>query len=132
MPVSDAILTQILAQLEAMQVSQQTMQAKLDAPSSPLEPKSMKGLPNLATPSTPPREGASTSTQTDDAKESAVSVQAQSTRAALSSAPPSLRPGAASLTDKEREKLLVSQHDPNLTSCVVVQMTIAGGAAEAG
>ncbi|KAH9480916.1 Uracil-regulated protein 1 [Psilocybe cubensis] len=111
MPVSDAILTQILAQLEAMQVSQQTMQAKLDAlsqhkPSSPLEPKSMKGLPNLATPSTPPREGTSTSTQTDDAKESVVSVQAQSTRAALSSAPPSLGPAAASLTDKEREKLL--------------------------
>lgn len=29
MPVSDAILTQILAQLDAMQVSQQTMQAKV-------------------------------------------------------------------------------------------------------
>jgi hypothetical protein len=29
MPVSDAVLTQILAQLEAMQVSQQAMQAKV-------------------------------------------------------------------------------------------------------
>ncbi|KAF8644376.1 hypothetical protein AX16_008501 [Volvariella volvacea WC 439] len=31
MPVSEAVLTQILAQLEALQVSQQTLQAKLDA-----------------------------------------------------------------------------------------------------
>ncbi|KAI0373695.1 hypothetical protein BV20DRAFT_962265 [Pilatotrama ljubarskyi] len=31
MPVSDAVLTQILTQLEALQVSQQTLQAKLDA-----------------------------------------------------------------------------------------------------
>lgn len=29
MPVSDAVLTQILAQLEAMQIQQQTMQAKV-------------------------------------------------------------------------------------------------------
>lgn len=29
MPVSDAILTQILTQLEALQVSQQTLQAKV-------------------------------------------------------------------------------------------------------
>lgn len=31
MPVSDAVLTQILAQLETMQVQQQTMQAKVMA-----------------------------------------------------------------------------------------------------
>ncbi|TDL16243.1 hypothetical protein BD410DRAFT_808287 [Rickenella mellea] len=35
MPVSDAILTQILSQLEALQVSQQTLQAKLDALTNP-------------------------------------------------------------------------------------------------
>ena len=31
MPVSDAVLTQILAQLETMQVQQQAMQAKVTA-----------------------------------------------------------------------------------------------------
>jgi hypothetical protein len=36
MPASDAILTQILAQLDAMQVAQQTMQAKVNCLTSPL------------------------------------------------------------------------------------------------
>ncbi|PPQ87364.1 hypothetical protein CVT25_001980 [Psilocybe cyanescens] len=122
MPVSDAILTQILAQLEAMQVSQQTMQAKLDAlsqgkGSSPLEPKPIQGIPNLSAPSSPPRGGASASTQTDSSvgatpadktivPSTSPPKTATAARAALSSAPPSLRPTAASLTDKEREKLL--------------------------
>jgi len=36
MPVSDAILTQILTQLDAMQVSQQVMQAKVNISPSPM------------------------------------------------------------------------------------------------
>ncbi len=35
MPVSDAVLTQILTQLEALQISQQTLQAKVSSARAP-------------------------------------------------------------------------------------------------
>ncbi|KAH9948849.1 GTP cyclohydrolase N terminal-domain-containing protein [Amylocystis lapponica] len=38
MPISDAVLTQILGQLEAIQISQQTLQAKVDALTNPVSP----------------------------------------------------------------------------------------------
>jgi len=57
MPVSEAILTQILTQLEALQVSQQTLQAKLDALTSSSKSSnhvaSLSGSPSA----TPPRFG---------------------------------------------------------------------------
>ncbi|KJA16347.1 hypothetical protein HYPSUDRAFT_47456 [Hypholoma sublateritium FD-334 SS-4] len=97
MTVSDAILTQILGQLEAMQVAQQTMQAKLDAlgvKDTPLEP-----------PSTPtkaraphPVEGIS--------PQSSVAASPKGFQAALASASPAGTSRVAPLTDKEREKLL--------------------------
>ncbi|KAF8985128.1 GTP cyclohydrolase N terminal-domain-containing protein [Cyathus striatus] len=94
MPVSDAVLTQILAQLEAMQVSQQAMQAKLDelaltkTGETPLEPRPI-----------PPH---------------ALSGSADSVSPPVGVSPTSLSPPAPSvlasqgnpLTDKEREKLL--------------------------
>ncbi|KAF5317762.1 hypothetical protein D9619_012564 [Psilocybe cf. subviscida] len=84
MPVSDAILTQILGQLESMQVAQQTMQAKLDALSSegkdaisPLVPvpvllpespsKSSSTLP--ISPSSPPAESSKTTSVADKERE---------------------------------------------------------------
>ncbi|RXW21778.1 hypothetical protein EST38_g4052 [Candolleomyces aberdarensis] len=84
MPVSDAVLTQILAQLEALQVSQQAMQAKLDnltqpTNTTPLEPTS----PPKATPATP-----------------------ESKPVPIPTSPTPARVALASLTDKEREKLL--------------------------
>ncbi|KAF8169392.1 cyclohydrolase [Pholiota molesta] len=89
MPVSDAILTQILGQLEAMQVAQQTMQAKLDALSvtaTPLEP-----------PPTPTKATAAASPPATPTK---------AARTTLASAEPAVGAPAAPLTDKEREKLL--------------------------
>ncbi|KAF8151311.1 GTP cyclohydrolase N terminal-domain-containing protein [Crassisporium funariophilum] len=108
MPVSEAILTQILAQLDALQVSQQTMQAKLDAFSaqglnSPLEPKPIVGLPALASP-TPATSPKVTPTPTTSA-----AAPTTATRAPLASASPTLndaKSSAVPLTDKEREKLL--------------------------
>ncbi|KAF6755016.1 cyclohydrolase [Ephemerocybe angulata] len=91
MPVSDAVLTQILQQLEALQVSQQALQAKLDnLGATPLEPTSPKPLTTTALPTSPSSTPAP---------------------AALSTSPPSSTPvparvALASLTDKEREKLL--------------------------
>lgn len=92
MPVSDAVLTQILARLEALQVSQQAMQAKLDnlnvpAPLVPISPEAHRAATSSPAPapttSLPP----------------------------VASSPPSNAPiparvALASLTDKEREKLL--------------------------
>ncbi|KAF9529594.1 GTP cyclohydrolase N terminal-domain-containing protein [Crepidotus variabilis] len=117
--LSDAVLTQILAQLQALQVSQQTMQAKIDAltppgktPTTPLEPKAV--LP----PSTPTRTSAS---------------------GTPSSPPPATSSSAATsvpgkpLTDKEREKLLYPGR-VNLTTYPdqhgIVPHPIAWGAAD--
>ncbi|KDR71226.1 hypothetical protein GALMADRAFT_75184 [Galerina marginata CBS 339.88] len=111
MPVSDAILTQILGQLEAMQVAQQTMQAKLDALSlektatSPLEPKPMQGIPNLSTPSPAPSLGVATTVVNGDTQQ-LPSPAPEPHRTALVSSPPATGPKKAALTDKEREKLL--------------------------
>ncbi|KAG6908207.1 Uracil-regulated protein 1 [Tephrocybe rancida] len=94
MPASDAVLTQILAQLDAMQVQQQVMQAKLDAvsgatkaPVAPLEPthsrsSSMDHIP----PSSP--------------------ISISNVKASLASADPHVGTPLKRATDKEREKLL--------------------------
>ncbi|PPQ84848.1 hypothetical protein CVT26_011759, partial [Gymnopilus dilepis] len=74
---TDAVLTQILAQLEAMQIAQQTMQAKLDAlaqertPLSPIEPRMVTSVP-----STPTRGDKDTSSASTPASPSAVSYAA--------------------------------------------------------
>jgi len=99
-PTSDAVLTQILNQLQALQVSQQTLQAKLDsltqpngsaATSPPLSPlRNAVPIPRASSETPPP--GATPSSFT--------------TASALSAA---MAPGAPSeivLNDKEREKLL--------------------------
>ncbi|KAF8964569.1 GTP cyclohydrolase N terminal-domain-containing protein [Flammula alnicola] len=116
MPVSDAILTQILGQLEAMQVAQQTMQAKLDSlniqnvPTSPLEPTPVQGIPTLATPSAPftPTKSTTPSGISLPPASGGITVSPPSTplRATLASAPPAVGRMTGSLTDKEREKLL--------------------------
>ena len=117
MPVTNAILTQILAQLETMQLSQQTMQAKvryrirtplhstgshpklqLDALSAadhalPLEPKSMQALVT----SSPPK--VSNSLPSPSTK----------TPTPVSNSTPGV------MTDKERERLLYPGR-VNLTS----------------
>ncbi|KAF8874702.1 GTP cyclohydrolase N terminal-domain-containing protein [Gymnopilus junonius] len=136
MSSSDAVLTQILAQLEAMQIAQQTMQAKLDALSlerdtgSPLEPRALGSIPSLSTPSTPTRSGRDRDTisslSASPASPTAAATRASATdskingspsstasdvavRAALISAPPPPPSSAAKkgpMSDKEREKLL--------------------------
>ncbi|PPQ81526.1 hypothetical protein CVT24_000306 [Panaeolus cyanescens] len=97
MPSTDAVLTQILAQLQSLQMTQQTMQAQLDnlasskAPTSPLEPKAE--LPTTSTPLTKKDEdplAKSTST---------------SPVASLASATPQTA-AIATMSDKERERLL--------------------------
>ncbi|KAF5335359.1 hypothetical protein D9611_011753 [Ephemerocybe angulata] len=91
MPVSDAVLTQILQQLEALQVSQQALQAKLDnLGATPLEPTSPKPLTTTALPTSP----------------SSTPAPAALSTSPPSSAPVPARVALASLTDKEREKLL--------------------------
>ncbi|CAA7262746.1 unnamed protein product [Cyclocybe aegerita] len=104
MPVSEAILTQILAQLETMQVAQQTMQAKLDSlsagarPSSPLEPKAL-----LPMPSTPPRPTSISAASSPVSKQKALDEER---KAGLASSSPNTSTPPKVLTDKEREKLL--------------------------
>ncbi|TFK65709.1 hypothetical protein BDN72DRAFT_919974 [Pluteus cervinus] len=98
MPVSDAVLTQILAQLEALQVSQQTMQAKLDAltankSETPLEPvkvNSEQSGSGATIPTAPPP------------RDVPVKVSLASAAPAVES--PASRPLGGN--DKEREKLL--------------------------
>ncbi|GLB38828.1 putative GTP cyclohydrolase N terminal [Lyophyllum shimeji] len=101
MPVSDAILTQILAQLDALQVSQQTMQAKLDSITgvqkstvTPLEPKAP----------THGRSESVTSVTSD-----ALASPTEAPKAALASAEPGVAPPPSRIAgsgDKERERLL--------------------------
>ncbi|EDR00931.1 uncharacterized protein LACBIDRAFT_312928 [Laccaria bicolor S238N-H82] len=100
MSVSDAVLTQILAQLQSLQVSQQAMQAKLDAISSgkgstPLEPKISTHVRSV-----------SDAQSVSSTPSSPTSPIAQ--RVALASATPrtASTPVSAPLTDKVREKLL--------------------------
>ncbi|EPS97554.1 hypothetical protein FOMPIDRAFT_1031947 [Fomitopsis schrenkii] len=100
-PVSDAFLTQILGQLEALQVSQQALQAKLDAltiaPVSPVSPRSSgisvpqspvreESLSGVA-PTVVPQPGSVTGSQSSSAQEATVDK-------------------AKPISDKEREKLL--------------------------
>ncbi|KAI0632376.1 GTP cyclohydrolase N terminal-domain-containing protein [Trametes polyzona] len=102
MPVSDAILTQILTQLEELQVSQQTLQAKLDAlaasktASPPLSPRS-GGTP------IPGRQAAADammSTEAPTASPHSTLIHSPSTSPSTSTI------GAHNDRDKEREKLL--------------------------
>ncbi|KIK00910.1 hypothetical protein K443DRAFT_132516 [Laccaria amethystina LaAM-08-1] len=97
---SDSILTQILAQLHSLQVSQQAMQAKLDAisgekGSTPLEPKTSTHVRSV-----------SDAQSVSSIPSSPTSPIAQ--RAVLASATPrtASTPLSAPLTEKEREKLL--------------------------
>ncbi|TFK34396.1 GTP cyclohydrolase N terminal-domain-containing protein [Crucibulum laeve] len=121
MPVSDAVLTQILAQLEAMQVSQQTMQAKLDAlttqtGSSPLEPTAPKPFDVAVSPPTSPSKVPTTPPNVPTSTTSAPTISAPTAPATKETAPPSvggLTSSAPSLStrptgvsDKERERLL--------------------------
>ncbi|KAF9473820.1 cyclohydrolase [Pholiota conissans] len=104
MSVSDAILTQILGQLETMQVAQQTMQAKLDAlsaKSTPLEPPSTptKATAVAVSPPTSPTHVHAHSQAHSHGHGHGPHSHTLSSGAAGSA-------GAAPLTDKEREKLL--------------------------
>ncbi|KAF8625613.1 hypothetical protein AX17_006799 [Amanita inopinata Kibby_2008] len=115
MPVSDAVLTQILAQLEAMQIQQQTMQAKLDAISvtakhqTLLEPKAVQSEPELSSPASPTSPTSPTSPATPSiftaAAAAVASVAAGPVKIALSSSGPQ-GSGLPAKSDKERERLL--------------------------
>ncbi|KAM6489998.1 cyclohydrolase [Amanita muscaria] len=110
MPASDAVLTQILAQLEAMQIQQQTMQAQLDAiasstkPQTLLEPVKPPSEPDLGSPTSP------VSPLSLSGHASPPSISSAATKAAaaigLSSSAQQLTPASRAASDKEREKLL--------------------------
>ncbi|KAF8995127.1 hypothetical protein BDQ17DRAFT_1430625 [Cyathus striatus] len=112
MPVSDAVLTQILAQLEAMQVSQQAMQAKLDdlaltkKGETPLEPRP---IPTHA------RSGSTDSAIASNGATTPSTSVSFSPPAPLVLATQANGQPAKPLTDKEREKLLYPGR-VNLTS----------------
>ncbi|KAI9568441.1 GTP cyclohydrolase N terminal-domain-containing protein [Boletus coccyginus] len=101
---NDAVLVQILAQLNALQVSQQTLQAKFDAFATPS---------SLSSPSSPQR-GDAISVSGCNGPESLGSPSSSnlllspSPRKAhlVSSAPPTSTPPDRPLTDREREKAL--------------------------
>ncbi|KAF5348599.1 hypothetical protein D9756_009697 [Leucocoprinus leucothites] len=98
MPTSDAVLTQILAQLEAMQVSQQAMQAKLDALTG--KPSS----PPVESPPTSPASAHFANKPEEQAEKELVSPLDKVPLAGTSSGPSP--PQKSMLSDKEREKLL--------------------------
>ncbi|KAF8901947.1 cyclohydrolase [Mucidula mucida] len=90
---SEAVLTQILAQLETLQVSQQTLQAKLDAMTE------NKGRPmSVSPPATPERRGIPIPGTSPTVHESF--------KASLASASPATSPTSSTPSDKERERLL--------------------------
>ncbi|KAG8214313.1 GTP cyclohydrolase N terminal-domain-containing protein [Butyriboletus roseoflavus] len=100
---NDAVLVQILAQLNALQISQQTLQAKLDAlapPSPPLSPPSRNGI------QIPGRNGH----ESVGSPPSSNLLLSPSTSLAgthlVSSPPPTSTPLDHRSTDKEREKAL--------------------------
>ncbi|TBU27163.1 GTP cyclohydrolase N terminal-domain-containing protein [Dichomitus squalens] len=98
-PSSDAILTQILTQLQALQVSQQTLQAKFDALSS-------NGV--VSPPASPARNGTPPSS-VRQAAESVLSSEAATASPANQLVSPSSSPTVSSSIqdrDREREKLL--------------------------
>ncbi|KAH6892740.1 cyclohydrolase [Coprinopsis sp. MPI-PUGE-AT-0042] len=98
--MSDAVLTQILARLEALQVSQQSIQAQLDnlqsekTTSTPLSPSPAV---REELPSSPPPEKPTTLGQVGSAASAAAVLGSTSTPD---------RTSTAGMTDKEREKLL--------------------------
>ncbi|EIW59399.1 uncharacterized protein TRAVEDRAFT_122910 [Trametes versicolor FP-101664 SS1] len=98
MPVSDAILTQILTQLEALQVSQQTLAAKVDALTPP------------KTPSSAPQSSGTPATSGQAAAEAMMAMEAPTASPHSSLISPSTSPATGTLSnnerDKEREKVL--------------------------
>ncbi|KAG1724283.1 GTP cyclohydrolase N terminal-domain-containing protein [Suillus occidentalis] len=90
---SDALLTQILAQLNALQISQQTLQAKLDA---------------FTTPGSPPSHGTPITGHHDSPTSSNLLLSPSSSlsKVHLASVSPASTPSDHNLTDKEREKAL--------------------------
>lgn len=90
---SDALLTQILAQLNLLQVSQQTLQAKLDALTSPASP------PSVGSPIPIHHDSPSTPTLL-------LSPVSSLSKVHLASPSPTKTPLEHALTDKEREKAL--------------------------
>ncbi|KAK2462691.1 hypothetical protein APHAL10511_005307 [Amanita phalloides] len=105
MPVSDAVLTQILAQLDAIQIQQQTLQAKVDALSASntkrhylLEPKPTPSESDLASPASP-----TSPTSASPFSTSVPSINKAVHKAALHVGRVHSSPATS---DKEREKLL--------------------------
>ncbi|KAI0771226.1 GTP cyclohydrolase N terminal-domain-containing protein [Trametes elegans] len=99
MPVSDAVLTQILTQLEALQVSQQTLQAKLDTLTNQRGPAS-----------SPPSSPRSVGTPGRQAAEAILATEAPTASPHNTLVSPSTSPSTSTLAnhdrDKERERLL--------------------------
>jgi hypothetical protein len=120
MSVSDAVLTQILAQLNALQVSQQTMQAKVRLITSefrwimtfhaPLD--QLDSISKSSSSAHTPSSGRSISGGREGPQEGGIASEPTSplTRALSPSTPPVGAPaevrGPTGATDKEREKLL--------------------------
>ncbi|KAL0961280.1 hypothetical protein HGRIS_006240 [Hohenbuehelia grisea] len=96
---SDAVMTQVLAQLQAIQVAQQTMQAKLDA------------LTNKSPAAEVERQGIPIHKRTDsaDSSRALASVSPDPIAKAISSSSAGLvssPPATSGMSDREREKLL--------------------------
>ncbi|OCH85190.1 hypothetical protein OBBRIDRAFT_798413 [Obba rivulosa] len=102
MSLSDAVLTQILVQLEALQVGQQTLQAKLDALTNPVSPSA-----------SPRRNGTSISGQSVDGAlpgvapgPTAISPPSPVSSTSIASTAASNATSDKTISDREREKLL--------------------------
>ncbi|KAG6370540.1 GTP cyclohydrolase N terminal-domain-containing protein [Boletus reticuloceps] len=98
---NDAVLDQILAQLNALQVSQQTLQTKLDALTTPPPPHSPQGANGIPIP------GRNECIGSPSSSNLLLSPSTSLSRAHLvSSTPPTSTPPDHPLIDKEREKAL--------------------------
>lgn len=100
MSTSDAILTQILAQLQDLQKSQQVLAAKVDALSTPSSPRTGVPIPGRETPYTSPTDPHATSPST-----SVLALSPPSSSVFSSSA----GKNNLSTSDKERERALYPQ-----------------------
>ncbi|CCM06768.1 uncharacterized protein FIBRA_09066 [Fibroporia radiculosa] len=94
--VSDAILAQILGRLEALQVSQQALQAKLDALTHPVSPVSSPGHHVVPIPGALSDGSSPSNTPTAPG----AVAHAQTPASVAGAAPDNI------ISDKEREKLL--------------------------
>ncbi|KAJ7170725.1 cyclohydrolase [Mycena crocata] len=107
MSSSDAVLTQILKQLDAMQIQQQTMQAKLDALTRNSPIPSSSSVPAAATPESASRPIAIPSAARSMSSE--LGAEALSGSLPMSGTPSSMPHhtlSGATPTEKERERLL--------------------------